>query len=190
MPMTRNLPSVLNRTTTSPLKTALEVYMEYTLQPPVISIGDVNAAAKPFIPGLALTILYCVTTCPFTEESHSSTLWSEGRAKSDPRSSSGSSIDGSVLKNSTPAEKSLIVNPVLGSSSIPPGIEAFMNTPSGPSSETANLILKPPIPENENPPSTPIKNILSSTGVVVSKLSMGFPSASILIIPPIRPASI
>ena len=34
------------------------------------------------------------------------------------------SIEGSVLKNSTPAEKSLIARPVFGSSTMPPGTEA------------------------------------------------------------------
>ena len=63
-------------------------------------------------------------------------------------------------------------SPVLGSSRIPPGIEPLMNTPNGPSSERANLMVKPPMPENEKPPCTPMKNIRSSTGVVVSELSI------------------
>ena len=53
LPMTRNLPSVLNRITISPLKTSFDVYIEKILAPPVISMGDVNAAAKPFSPGFA-----------------------------------------------------------------------------------------------------------------------------------------
>ena len=65
-----------------------------------------------------------------------------------------------------------------------------MNTPRGPSSETANLMVKPPIPAIVKPPSTPMKNTLSCTGVVVSKLSISCPLASSLTMPPMSPAVI
>ena len=158
--------------------------------PPVISIGEVNAARKPPSEGLAWIIWYCLTTCCLTPASHWSADCAVGNWKSGPRSCSGLSIDGSVLKNSTPAEKSLIARPVLGSSTIPPGTEAKMYTPSGPSSETAYLIPKPPTPAMAKPPSTPTKNTRFTTGVVVSKVSIIAPVASSLMMPPIRPALI
>jgi len=43
-----------------------------------------------------------------------SAVWAAGASNSGPRSCSGSSIEGRVLKNSTPAEKSLIVRPAGG----------------------------------------------------------------------------
>ena len=188
--MTRNLPSVLNRMMTSPLKVSFDVYIEKILAPPVISIGEVNAARKPFMPGFAWIAWYWVITCSLTLASHSSGDMSVGRPNSGPRSCSGSSIEGRLLKNSTPAEKSLMERPVLGSSSIPPGIEPEMNTPSGPNSETANRMVKPPIPEKEKPPSTPTKKTRSSTGVVVSRGSIIWALASSLRIPPMRAALI
>ncbi len=94
------------------------------LAPPVISIGEVKAAVKPFFDGSAWIAWYCLTTCCLTPASHCSAETAVGSWNSGPRSSSGLSIDGSVLKNSTPAEKSLIDSPVLGSSRMPPGIEA------------------------------------------------------------------
>ena len=99
-------------------------------------------------------------------------------------------MDGRVLKNSTPAEKSLMARPVCGSSTMPPGIEPWIKTPKGPNSDTAKRMVNPPTPENENPPSTPTKNTRSSTGVVVSKLLIKAPVESNFRIPPIKAASI
>ena len=134
--------------------------------------------------------MYCVTTWPRTLASHSSADWAVGRPNSGPRSCTASSMDGRVLKNSTPAEKSLIVRPVFGSSRMPPGTEAEINTPSGPSSDTAKRMVKPPTPEKAKPPWTPTKNTRSSTRVVVSRLPIWFPLASSLMMPPISAASI
>ena len=156
----------------------------------MISIGDVKAAVKPFFDGSAWIIWACLTTCCLTPASHWSADCAVGNWKSGPRSSSGFSIDGRVLKNSTPAEKSLIASPVLGSSTMPPGTEAKIYTPSGPSSEMANLMPNPPAPAMEKPPSTPTKKIRFATGVVMSKLSIMKPLASSLMMPPIRPALI
>ena len=75
---------------------------------PVIVIGALNAAAKPLIPGFCLISRYCVTTCCFTDASQFSGVMSVGAPNSGPRSSNGSSMDGSVLKNSTPAPKSVM----------------------------------------------------------------------------------
>ena len=65
---------------------------------------------------------YCATTCclhrrePLVDRASLLGSWNAG-----PRSCLGSSIDGSVLKNSTPATKSLIDRPVFGSSRMPAG---------------------------------------------------------------------
>ena len=96
------------------------------------------------------------------------------RLKAGPRSANGSSIDGSVLKNSTPAEKSLIERPVFGSRRMPPGTDALMKMPSGPSSESAKRIVRPPMPGNSKPPCTPMKNTRSRTGVTVSSALIMF----------------
>ncbi len=82
-----------------------------------------------------------------------------------------------------------MASPVFGSSRMPPGTEAEMNTPSGPSSDMAKRMVKPPTPEKLKPPSTPTKNTRSSTGVVLSRVAISLPLASILMMPPISPAS-
>ena len=153
-------------------------------------IGEVKAAVNPFRFGFALMSWNCVTTCCLTEASQVSGVMLVGRLNSGLRSSNGSSMDGRVLKNSTPAEKSLIERPVFGSSRMPPGTEALMNRPSGPSSDMAKRMVKPPMPENENPPSTPTKKMRSATGVTRSKVSMTCPPSLSLTMPPIRVASI
>ena len=52
---------------------------------------------------------------------------------------------------------------------------ALSRTPSGPSSESAKRIVKPPMPANAKPPSTPTKKMRSSTGVIVSSGSIMLP---------------
>ena len=105
------------------------------------------------------------------------------------RSWIGSVRSGSVWKNFTPPTKSLIVRPVSGSSMMPVGRLTLMNTLSGPSSESASWIEKPPIPAIEKPPCRPAKKTRFATGVVVSVSAMMFPFASSLRMPPISAAS-
>jgi len=85
--------------------------MSKTLAEPVIVIGDENAAAKPLMPGFWRRSRACVATWDFSVVSHCSGVTAPGAWKSLPRSCSGSVIDGSVLKNSTLAKKSLIAMP-------------------------------------------------------------------------------
>ena len=72
---------------------------------------------------------------------------------------------------------------------IPTGERASNCTPKGPNSDIANRIVHP-MPDNLNPPLTPIKKIRSLTGVSGSAVvGIIWSSSPILIIPPIRPAS-
>ena len=87
-------------------------------------IGEVNAAVNPFIDGFAFTARAWFTTCCLRLASHWSGVCAVGGWKAGPRSSSGWSIDGSVLKNSTPAVKSFITSPICGTSMIPVGSSA------------------------------------------------------------------
>ena len=134
-------------------------------------IGEVKAAANPPPAAEPFWIaIYWFTTCCCTEFSQSSIDTFSGSAKSGPLSSSGSVMSGSDLKKSTPPVKSLIARPEFGSSRIPPGTEPETSTPSGPSSDRAKRIVKPPRPEKEKPASTPMKKTRSFTGLVRSKV--------------------
>ena len=82
-----------------------------------------------------------------------------------------------------------MARPVFGSRTMPPGTEALIKTPSGPSSERPRLMVNPPRPGMLNPPRIPRKNTRSSTGVVVSKTPILLPLASSLRIPPTSAAS-
>ncbi len=121
----------------------------------MITIGDVKAAANPLCPGLSCRVFACRATCPCSDVSHWSTLICVGSWNSGLRSASGSSIDGNVLKNSTPATKSFIDSPVIGSSRSPPGISTLISTCSGPSSLKPSRMVKPAMPAIEKPPSSP-----------------------------------
>ena len=83
----------------------------YSFALPVMTIGEVKAAVKPFRFGLAASCLAWAATCCLTESSHCSAVNSVGSPNSGLRSAKGSSMEGSVLKNSTPAAKSLMVSP-------------------------------------------------------------------------------
>ena len=145
---------------------------------------------KPFKLGFCFSNRACVITCCLTPSSQVSGLISVVAERLGLRSWKGSSSDGRDLKNSTPAEKSLIAKPVLGSRRMPPGTEAFRKTPSGPSSLMARRIVNPPTPGNSKPPCNPAKKTRSSTGVVISKLPISRPAESSLMMPPIRAAFI
>jgi hypothetical protein len=95
-------------------------------------------------------------TCSWSWSSHWSAVMVVGSWKLDPRRAIGSSIDGSVLKNSTPAEKSFRDRPEIGSRRMPPGTSTLMKTCSGPSSESPRRMVKPPMPAIENPPWIPM----------------------------------
>ena len=82
----------------------------------------------------------------------------------------------------------MIVRPVFGSSMIPVGVDALMNTPSGPSSLNPNRISKPPLPSISNPPEMPMYITRSATGVTLSSTSILLPVASNFRIPPISAA--
>ena len=97
LPAAMNLPSVLILICMSALNRACEVHWEYTRQPPVISIGSVNAVRKLGRFGLSLAALYCVATWSCTVASQVAGSTSVERLKAGPRSSSGSVIDGSDL---------------------------------------------------------------------------------------------
>ena len=73
---------------------------------------------------------------------------------------------------------------------IPVGSETLRNTDSGPSSDRASWIWKPPIPAIVKPPWSPAKNTRAATGVVVSVSAIMFPFASSFSMPPISSASI
>ena len=107
-----------------------------------------------------------------------------GAAKSEDLNAKGSSIDGKVLKNSTPAVKLDIVSPEVGSKVT--GTSAVMSTLSGPNSLNANLMPNPPIPFIENLPSTPTKKTRWSTSVTVSSGPIILESESSFKIPPIK----
>ena len=187
-PMTRIFPSVENSSVTWPLKSASEVYSSKMSAEPVIVIGEVNAAAQPFWPDDAACA--CATTCCLMVESQLSTLTPlVGVAKAAPRSCIGSVIEGSVWKNWTPPAKLLIAMPVSGSSRIPVGVLTLMKTPSGPSWESANRIVKPDSPAKLKPPSTPAKKMRCATGVVVLPSGIRLPEASSLRMPPSSAAS-
>ena len=156
---------------------------------PVIVIGAVNAAAHPFFDGSALIACTWATTCCLTVESQLSTVTFDGAANAALRSAIGSSIDGSVWKNSTPPEKLFSVRPVSGSSKMPVGRLALRNTVRGPRSESASRIVNPAMPASLKPPSIPTKNTRCATAVVVFESSIRLPAASILRMPPISAAS-
>ena len=118
-------------------------------------IGAVKAAAKPLRFGLAPIAAACAATWACSEVSQVAAETLVGSAKSEPRSAIGSSMDGSVLKNSTPAEKSLMVSPIWGTRMMPVGSSTLMNTDSGPSSERPSRMVNPARPEIENPPCRP-----------------------------------
>ena len=120
-----------------------------------MTIGEVKAAKKPSRSGLSAIDLACRATWACSEVSQFAALTLVGRAKSGPRSASGSSMDGSVLKNSTPAAKSLIARPIGGKITRPPGTSTLMNTWSGPSSLRPRRIVNPAMPAIEKPPSMP-----------------------------------
>jgi hypothetical protein len=121
----------------------------------VIVIGAMNAAVKPLRLGSRLNRLAWSATWRWSESSHWSALRFVGSPNSGLRRANGSSIDGSVLKNSTPAAKSLMVRPVVGSSRMPPGTSTLMKTWSGPSSLRPRRIVKPAMPAMLNPPCRP-----------------------------------
>ena len=137
------------RSVTSALKTSSGVPFSWMCAIPVISIGEVNAASQPFCDGFAFSARYWLTTCCLTPASHASAVWVVGLANALPRSAKGSSIDGSVLKKSTPALNFVIWN--TGGSGTPPGISTLRNTLNGPSSESAKRICSP-MPLNSKPP--------------------------------------
>ena len=118
-------------------------------------IGALNAASKPLIDGFPASVCACRATWPFNEVNQVSALWLVGSENAALRSAKGSSMPGSVLKNSTPALKSLMVRPLVGSSSRPPGICTLMKTWSGPSSESPRRMVNPARPAIENPPWMP-----------------------------------
>src|SRR5207244_2013219 len=115
-------------------------------------IGDVKAARK--LPdGLAS---YCVKTCLLRSLLHDLASTVLGPiVNAEPRSSDGSVIDGSDLKNSTPPVKLLIDSPVIGSSRMPVGSAADTSTSSGPSCDRPTWIVNPPVPPMTKPPSSP-----------------------------------
>ena len=129
--------------------------------------GELKAAEKPFMAGLAAISRAWVATWLRTVSSHVETSISPGGAKADPRRANGSSIDGRVLKNSTLAVKSEMVRPELGSMVI--GMSALSKTLRGPSSERAKRMPKPPTPAIANFPSMPIKKTRWATGDTDSK---------------------
>ena len=120
----------------------------------MIVIGAVNAAKKPFWP-VVETVLAWSATCPCRLSSHWSAVWDVGSWKAEDRSANGSSIEGRVLKNSTPAEKSLMVRPEYGSRRMPPGTSMLMKAWSGPSSLRPTRSVKPAMPAIEKPPCRP-----------------------------------
>ncbi len=78
----------------------------------MIVIGAVNAAAKPFMAGLSCSSRHWRPICVLIDAIHSAGSTVVVTAENcGPRSWSGSSIDGRVLKNSTPAVKSVSVRP-------------------------------------------------------------------------------
>ena len=120
-----------------------------------MTIGEVKAARKPLGWLPVPTAFAWSATCCWSEVSHSSAVRLVGSPNAVLRSANGSSMEGSVLKNSTPAEKSLSVSPEVGSSRMPPGTSTLMNTCSGPRSESPMRIVKPAIPAIEKPPCRP-----------------------------------
>ena len=183
------LPSVEILTITSPLKTCSEVKIEYTFAPPVITIGEVKAARKPPMLGLAATALAWFATAFFSEVSQVSADSAVGRLATLERSSNGSFSDGSVLKNSTPAEKSFSTRPICGTIMTPPGTSTLRKTCSGPSSLRPTRMVSP-MPAIEKPPWMPMKKTRWATGVVVSNSPMIWKFESSLRMPPTRPALI
>ena len=120
-----------------------------------MTIGEVKAASNPLWLGLSEMAFAWRATWDCRPAIHWSAVRFVGRPKAEERSASGSSIDGRVLKNSTPAEKSLSVSPVVGSSRTPPGTSTLMKTCNGPSSESPIRIVRPAIPAMEKPPEMP-----------------------------------
>ena len=94
------------------------------------------------------------------------------------------------MKNWTLPENPDSFRPLMGSSRMPSGRSPTTSTPSGPSSEMAKRILKPPWPAIVRPPSTPTKNTRSATAVSRSSGPMMLPSESSFRMPPSSPAVI
>ena len=102
--------------------------------------------------GLAATALACAAVWACNELSQVAAVSEVGSPAMVERSANGSSSEGRLLKNSTPAAKSLMLRPELGSSRMPPGTSTLMNTCSGPSSLRPSRMVKPASPAIEKPP--------------------------------------